>query len=206
MDVKPLERWSCCSTKAHHSFGRPVQPHLSWTLPMRRTNPSHLRLGDRCRSSPSICIDPRCGSRSHSRRPCLFTHQSVGSYSIRILPSKPTPVVPFRKRHPQQVLSKTRRDKIQWFIKRIFHPTNFPPKNHFYVLQFFLMAVRPASTNAPTFLGVHWASPVLGRHLQLAIPCLVMKGILLGQHWYQPQRPSFGNIEEPIIAMTAVTD
>ena len=86
-----------------------------------------------------------------------FTHQSVGSYSIsiRILPSKPTPVVPFRKRHPQQVLSKTRRDKIQWFIKRIFHPTNFPPKNHFYVLQFFLMAVRPASTNAPTFLGVH---------------------------------------------------
>ena len=61
------------STKAHHSFGRPVQPHLSGTLPMRRTNPSHLRLGDRCRSSPSICIDPRCGSRSHSRRPCLYS-------------------------------------------------------------------------------------------------------------------------------------
>lgn len=39
---------------------------------MRRTNPSHLRLGDRCRSSPSICIDPR-GSRSHSRRPCLYS-------------------------------------------------------------------------------------------------------------------------------------
>lgn len=105
---------------------------------------------------------------------------------------------------PQRVLSKTSRGKIQWFIMlahpklmncNIVPPTLSTSPNRSSTQRIFTYCIFPdgsaGSTNPPTFWGS--ASPVLGRHLQLAIPFLVMKGIFLGQHCYQPQRPSFGN-------------